>query len=106
VSKCVLEEKLGAPVDSLAYPFGKPRRHFDRAVVELAAEAGYVSGAAVLFRGAKPKDHALAIPRFFANESCPDLAAQVRGDWDWLGAWQERVPPRLAKLVSPVDFEA
>jgi peptidoglycan/xylan/chitin deacetylase (PgdA/CDA1 family) len=105
-SKATLEERLGRPVNALAYPFGKPRRHFDHDVLRLAQETGYVYGAAILFRGVKPDDCRLALPRFFAaRNSVSDLAAKVRGEHDSLGMWQERIPLRLARAVSSRDFE-
>jgi peptidoglycan/xylan/chitin deacetylase (PgdA/CDA1 family) len=105
VSKEILEDGLGGPVDTLAYPFGKPGRQFDQTTVAVARETGYTHAAAVLFRSARPHDSPLALPRFFATrDTVQDLEAKVRGDWDYLGVWQERAPRPLAKLVSPQDF--
>lgn len=105
VSKEIIEERLGTPIDQLAYPFGKPRRQFDDSTVAAAAECGYRYAAAILFRSVHAGDSPLALPRFFATrDSVDDLAAKIRGDWDYLGIWQERAPRPLAKLVSPQDF--
>jgi hypothetical protein len=60
---------------------------------------------AVLFRQVRPTDDVYAIPRFFiAHDSVEELAAKVRGDWDFLVIWQERAPTWLARLISPADF--
>lgn len=104
-SKSRLEDRLGAPVLSVAYPFGKEGRHFGPAVVDLARDAGYLYGGAVLSRGVRAGDDPLTIPRLLGDGSRADLEAKVRGDWDWLATWQERAPRRLARLVSPRDFE-
>jgi peptidoglycan/xylan/chitin deacetylase (PgdA/CDA1 family) len=105
LSKDVLEERIGTPVDLMAYPFGKPGRQFNETTVGVAREVGYSYAAAVLFRGAKPSDSPLALPRFFvAGDSLSELGAKIRGDWDYLGAWQEYAPRALARLVSPQDF--
>jgi peptidoglycan/xylan/chitin deacetylase (PgdA/CDA1 family) len=104
-SKELIEERLEAPVDLFAYPFGKPGRHFDRATTEVVGAAGYGLAAAVLFRAARPTDPPLALPRFFtARDPVEQLAAKVQGDWDYLGAVQEHLPRALARLVSPQDF--
>ena len=105
VSKEILEDRLGAPVDLLAYPFGKPGRQFDETTVAIARDSGYTHAAAILSRSVRPGDSPLALPRFFATrDSVETLAAKVRGDWDYLGVWQERAPRALARLVSPQDF--
>jgi peptidoglycan/xylan/chitin deacetylase (PgdA/CDA1 family) len=105
LSKEILEDRLGAPVDLMAYPFGKPGRQFDETTVAVARETGYSHAAAILFRSVRPGDSPLALPRFFATrDSVEELAAKVRGDWDYLGVWQERAPRALARLVSPQDF--
>jgi peptidoglycan/xylan/chitin deacetylase (PgdA/CDA1 family) len=105
VSKEILEDRLETTIDLLAYPFGKPRRHFDQTTVEVARETGYSQAAAVLFRAVRQRDSPLALPRFFTTrDSVADLAAKVRGDWDYLGLWQEKAPPAVAKIMSPADF--
>jgi peptidoglycan/xylan/chitin deacetylase (PgdA/CDA1 family) len=105
LSKEIIEDRLEEPVDLLAYPFGKPKRHFNQVTVELAEGAGYSYAAAILFRSVMTGDSPLMLPRFFATrDSVADLAAKVGGDWDYLGRWQERAPLALAKVVSPADF--
>jgi peptidoglycan/xylan/chitin deacetylase (PgdA/CDA1 family) len=104
-SKAVIEDRLHIPVDLVAYPFGKPKRHFDGETTELARQAGYRFGAAILFRSVRASDSPMAIPRFFTARDVPsELAAKVRGDWDHLGLLQERLPVPVAKIVSPQDF--
>jgi peptidoglycan/xylan/chitin deacetylase (PgdA/CDA1 family) len=104
-SKELLEQRLDANVDLVAYPFGKPRRHFDDETVGIARGIGYAYGAAILSRGTREGDSPLALPRFFAtHDSVATIAEKVRGDWDYLGLWQERAPRALARLVSPQDF--
>jgi peptidoglycan/xylan/chitin deacetylase (PgdA/CDA1 family) len=105
-SREVLEDRLGKAVRVLAYPFGQPRRHFTSTTVQLAAEVGYEMAAAIVFRGVRPIDPALSIPRFFVNrDSVETLAAKVMGAREWLGWWQERGPLWRARLVSPEDFK-
>ena len=105
VSKEILEDRLGSPVDLLAYPFGKPGRQLDETTVAVARESGYTHAVAVLPRSVRPGDLPLALPRFFATrDSVETLSEKVRGDWDYLGIFQERAPRPLAKLVSPQDF--
>lgn len=104
-SKELIEDRLGVRVDLLAYPFGKPRRHFDHTTITLAREAGYTYAAAVLYRSVRPTDSPLAIPRFFtAGASVEELAAKIRGDWDHLGYLQEHLPRSVARTLSPEDF--
>jgi peptidoglycan/xylan/chitin deacetylase (PgdA/CDA1 family) len=54
-----LEDRLGAPVEHLCYPFGS----FDRHSVHLAAEAGYRSATTCLRGSATSADHRLVLPR-------------------------------------------
>jgi peptidoglycan/xylan/chitin deacetylase (PgdA/CDA1 family) len=104
-SKQILEERLGTAVPAMAYPFGKPRRHFTQETVGLVEEAGYELACAVLFRSVRPTDSRFAIPRLFVTRDSLDrLRAKVMGGWDLFGVWQERSPLWLAQMVSPVDF--
>ena len=105
VPKEMLEDRLGTQVDLFAYPFGKPRRHFDDTTLRLVDGAGYRHAAAVVSRAVRASDSPLAVPRFFATgDSVEDLAAKIRGDLDYLAVWQEHAPLALAKVVSPGDF--
>lgn len=104
-SKEVLEERLGRPIRLLAYPFGKPRRHFTEETMNLAAQVGFQQAAAVISRGVQPGDHPMSVPRFIVTRDTREvLAAKIRGSWDIVGWWQERAPMPLARLASPEDF--
>jgi peptidoglycan/xylan/chitin deacetylase (PgdA/CDA1 family) len=97
-AKDVLEERLGEPITSMAYPFGKPRRHFTSETVNLAAQVGYQSAAAILCRSVRAQDSPLAIPRFYVTQdSLATIRDKVLGTWDLLGYWQERLPAVLIR---------
>jgi peptidoglycan/xylan/chitin deacetylase (PgdA/CDA1 family) len=106
-SRRVLEDELGAPVTTMAYPYGKPGRHVSEETIALASEAGYEAAAAVLFRGLRDDERRLCVPRFFVNgEDTPEtLVAKARGDWDAIGWCQERLPRWAARALSPADFK-
>jgi peptidoglycan/xylan/chitin deacetylase (PgdA/CDA1 family) len=104
-SKDIVEARIGHSVRSLAYPFGKPRRHFTDETTSIARETGYEYACAVLFRGVRASDSRFEIPRFFVSrDSLSQLEAKVTGAWDVVGLWQEKSPLWLAKQVSPLDF--
>jgi peptidoglycan/xylan/chitin deacetylase (PgdA/CDA1 family) len=104
-SKEIIEDRLGAPVRSMAYPFGKPGRHFTSETVWLAEEVGYEYACAVIFRAVRDSDSPFAIPRLYATrEEVAGLQRKVFGEWDVIGLWQERCPLWLARVVSPEDF--
>ncbi len=107
-SKRAIEDAIGAEVLTMAYPYGKRGRHFTDETMAMAAEAGYQSSAAVLFRAVKQGEERHAVPRFFINgaDSLATLAAKVRGDWDAIGWWQEKSPHWAARLISPADFRS
>ncbi len=104
-SKQIIEEHLGAQVRSMAYPFGKPGRHFTQETVTLAKGVGYEYACAVLFRAVRPADARLAIPRLFVTQdTVRSLGEKIWGGWDLIGRWQETCPRWIARLVSPDDF--
>ena len=104
-SKLLLEERLSEPVNSVAYPFGKPRRQFNGRTLELARDAGYRLGGSILTRAVRPKDDPLAVPRIFiTRDSVRGLMAKVTGRLDVIGNYEELVPLALAKKISPEDF--
>ena len=103
-SKQILEERLEAPVVSVAYPFGKPRRHVSAATVEAAGEAGYERGVAVITRAVRASDSELSLPRLtVAGDDIATLRQKVTGAWDFMGWWQERAPLWAVKAVRPGD---
>ncbi|MEM4407031.1 MAG: polysaccharide deacetylase family protein [Candidatus Methanomethylicaceae archaeon] len=106
IAKEILEAQLGSEVATLAYPFGKYRRHFTDETVRIAKDLGFRYGAAVAFRSVRASDSPLAIPRLFVTrDTVETLAQKVYGGWDWLGWWQEKAPLWLARFVSRKDFE-
>jgi len=104
-SRSIIEQRLGTAVRSVAYPFGKPERHFTAETVSLAEEVGYQYACQVLFRGVRASDSRFRIPRFFVRgDSIKELKAKIAGAWDPVGVWQEKGPLWLARRVSPGDF--
>lgn len=105
----LLEDRLGAPVPLFAYPFGRPRFHLTADTVEAVRSAGHTTAAAVLFRGVKPTDDRLLIPRFFVEgHDVATLEEKVVGRWDPMGLWQEHVqrgvlPLRLDSTNRPYE---
>jgi peptidoglycan/xylan/chitin deacetylase (PgdA/CDA1 family) len=105
VSKDILEQRLGTPVTAMAYPFGKPGRHFTRETMEAAAESGYQSAAAVLWRDVRQGDSSFALPRItVSRDDIGTLQEKIFGAWDLVGLWQERAPRPLARLLSAEDY--
>ena len=50
-----MEDRIGQPVDGFAYPFGRPRCHFNDRTVEIVQDAGYQYAVAAFFRGVVPR---------------------------------------------------
>jgi peptidoglycan/xylan/chitin deacetylase (PgdA/CDA1 family) len=87
-SKETIEEKIGAQVDSFAYPFAFPEEDddFTRYLADILQNRGYSSGVSSTIGRAKPKDKRFFLPRLAVN-SCDDLEllrAKVEGGYDWL----------------------
>jgi peptidoglycan/xylan/chitin deacetylase (PgdA/CDA1 family) len=106
-AKDIMEQRLGRKVEGFAYPFGKPRRHFNSLTVERVRNAGYQYATAVCFRGVLPRDSRWALPRFVVTgDTLEILVSKVNGAWDLLGYFQEWSPLWLARVASPKDFIA
>jgi peptidoglycan/xylan/chitin deacetylase (PgdA/CDA1 family) len=94
-SKVLIEDQLGEAVRLMAYPFGRPRRHFTAETIELVSDAGYECAAAATSRGVQASHWPFAVPRFFVpRDTIGTLADKVAGAWDIVGWCQERVPVR------------
>lgn len=106
-SKQIVEDALGEPVRSFAYPFGKRGIHYNENTVNLVREAGFQGAAAVAFRSVTARNSlkVFEIPRFFVNRSDSPLnfRRKVEGYMDWLGPIQESAPTWLKAVVSPED---
>jgi peptidoglycan/xylan/chitin deacetylase (PgdA/CDA1 family) len=101
-AKDTLEERLSEPITSMAYPFGKPRRHFTRRTVEAVANAGYEYAGAIVCRRVRAGDSPLVIPRFYiTHDDLPTLIEKVSGAWDLWGYCQERAPAALREEAAP-----
>jgi peptidoglycan/xylan/chitin deacetylase (PgdA/CDA1 family) len=81
-SKRTLEQRLGAPCDLFAYPFG---RH-NAGVRAQAAAAGYRWALAAVHGTVGPRVDPYAVPRIDIRNDydLADFVSVVRGDWDFL----------------------
>lgn len=75
LSKLLLEQHLGVPVTSFAYPFG----HYDQQVREAVAAEGYISACTMNSWAATSGDHLLELPRtaVFDETDVASLAARL-----------------------------
>jgi len=74
LSKRLLEERLGEPVPSIAYPYGYSSRRVRDAVME----AGYVQAAAVANAASQPGRNVFAMPRLTVRRSTsPSTFARI-----------------------------
>ena len=104
-SRAVIEDRLGVAVTTMAYPYGKPRVHFNERTMTLARDTGYDVAAAVTSRGVRPADSDMRIPRFFvARDDVATLRDKVEGTFDVISVWQEFAPRPLLQAMSPLDF--
>jgi peptidoglycan/xylan/chitin deacetylase (PgdA/CDA1 family) len=103
-SRQVLEERLTVPVSTIAYPWGKLRRHVTERTFATAARTGYRLGVFSLPRALRDSDAPLRIPRFgVGSEPVESLAGKVRGAIDWHGAVHERMPAVIGRALWPED---
>jgi peptidoglycan/xylan/chitin deacetylase (PgdA/CDA1 family) len=64
-SKAVLEQRLGANVDVIAWPFGI----FDEELFQIGMDAGYLAGVTLERRIATANDPIMALPRFLVTDA-------------------------------------
>ena len=106
-SKEIMEQRLGEPISLMAYPFGKPRRHFRSETTGIVAHVGYEYAAAILFKSVDLATSRFEVPRFFVTrDELSTLSEKVSGAWDLVGSWQAKGPLWMARIIAPQDFAA
>lgn len=82
-SKSYLEDLLGAPIQSMSYPYGD----VDERVLYAAKVAGYKNGFTSNFSINISKTPALKLNRcaILNGDTTRTLAQKINGDWDWRG---------------------
>ncbi|MBV9866839.1 MAG: polysaccharide deacetylase family protein [Abitibacteriaceae bacterium] len=80
-SRCYLEDVIGKPVTTLAYPNGSANRR----VRDAAQEAGYTRGGCSHFDINQPERDPLLLSRceVWASDSPRILGQKLKGAWDW-----------------------
>jgi len=91
-SKIAIEDRLGSPVTSFAYPYAFPEtdRSFIRNLQDTLDRHGYKNGVSTIIGTAGTNDDRFFLPRLPVN-SWDDLrffGAKLRGGYDWLHAIQ------------------
>jgi len=86
-SKTAIERRTGIPCEHFSYTWGRNNSALRSAV----HAAGYRFAASTHHGDLKPGYDPYAVPRINIHRdySMADFAAIVRGDWDFLGWWQE-----------------
>jgi peptidoglycan/xylan/chitin deacetylase (PgdA/CDA1 family) len=106
-SREVLEDRLGEPVRTVAYPWGKLGRHVTDETLVAARRAGFELGGISLPRAVRESDDPLRVPRLgVGDEPVERLAAKVAGAIDWHAHLHEHMPPNVARLLFAEDASA
>lgn len=87
-SKEFIEQKLGVPVRSFAYPFPFPEedRHFVRYLVDTLKNHGYQNAVSTIIGRARGGPDQFFLPRLPVNswDDVEFLQAKLQGGYDWL----------------------
>jgi peptidoglycan/xylan/chitin deacetylase (PgdA/CDA1 family) len=106
-SRRLLQERLGAPVRAIAYPWGKLRRHVNDDTFAAARRAGFELGLISLPRAVSAGDDPLRTARLgVGDDPVERLAAKVTGAIDWHAHVHERMPARVARLIFTEEARA
>jgi len=91
-SKLEIENRLGVPCATFAYPYAFPQtnRDFVHRFKDLLMTGGYETCVTTQLGRHRPDDDALQIKRLPVNQddNLPLFAAKLAGDYDWLGRFQ------------------
>jgi peptidoglycan/xylan/chitin deacetylase (PgdA/CDA1 family) len=87
-SKKSLEDALGAPVKSFAYPYAFPEadRRFVSSLTDLLSKCGYENGVTTILGTAQPGANRFFLPRLPVNtwDDLTFFQAKLEGAYDWL----------------------
>jgi len=87
-SKEVIEQQLGAPVESFSYPFAFPEedQSFARFLEGLMENLGYDAGVSTILGRARRKNNRFFLPRLPVNswDDAHLMRAKLEGGYDWL----------------------
>ena len=94
-SKATIEQQLGHPINSFAYPYAFPQENqpFTENLTAVLRRLGYQNCATTVVRRERAAPHPFLIKRLPVN-ACDDralLAAKLDGAYDWLALPQEAV---------------
>jgi peptidoglycan/xylan/chitin deacetylase (PgdA/CDA1 family) len=98
-SRKILEERLGEPIDSFAFPYAFPEADgpFKRQFREILQEAGFKHGVSTILGLASAADDRFFLRRLPASsrDDSDFLRAKLEGGYDWLHSAQ-----RVTKLMK------
>jgi peptidoglycan/xylan/chitin deacetylase (PgdA/CDA1 family) len=87
-SKTAIEDELGEPVESFAYPFAFPDQNGDfvRQLRSILARSGYEVGVSTRIGTARPDEDCFFLRRLPVNslDDIPLFSAKLQGGYDWL----------------------
>jgi peptidoglycan/xylan/chitin deacetylase (PgdA/CDA1 family) len=106
-SRKVLEQRLGAPVRAIAYPWGKLGRHVSDETFAAARRAGFELGLISLPRALRDGEDPLRVARLGVGADTVDrLGEKVTGAIDWHAYVHERIPAPVARRLFAEDASA
>jgi peptidoglycan/xylan/chitin deacetylase (PgdA/CDA1 family) len=87
-SKEVIEQKIGAPVESFSYPFAFPEedKNFTQFLVDILENQGFENGVSTIIGRASKTHNHFYLPRLPVNswDDASLLRAKLEGGYDWL----------------------
>src|SRR5439155_18314646 len=104
-SREILTERLGAPIDLFAYPFGSPAyKDFDQSLEEMLRGMGYGGACTTVIGRCAPGVDLYALPRIPVEsaDSPFRVRCKLAGAYDWVGAIKS-IAQRLLARHDRVD---
>jgi peptidoglycan/xylan/chitin deacetylase (PgdA/CDA1 family) len=102
-SKAAIEDKLGAPVESFAYPYAFPAqdKRFVQSVRESLQRYGYTNGVSTTIGTARQCSDRYFLPRLPVNTFDDEtfFRAKLEGGYEWLRVFQQAKKTLQAKLT-------